>query len=84
MLVMLNEEELSVLFKQDPSKKNGGGFQRFLVNLQEKTDRTTGAVELSEDDLKKIPHYAFDCGPGGFEGRIKSIFERCLGQSLGR
>jgi hypothetical protein len=46
------------------------------------TDDETEA--LTDDDLTEIPHYAFDYGRGGFEGRLLIAFARELGDNLGR
>jgi len=39
---------------------------------------------LTDVDLERIPRYAFDYGNGGFEGRLRRIFERHLGPNLNR
>ena len=84
MQVTLTESEMAVLFRQDPRTRRDGGFQSFLVRLQRKTDRATGALVLTASDLERIPRYAFDYGNGGWEGRLKKVFGRVLGPSLGR
>lgn len=82
--ITLNAAEMEVLFLQDTATHTEGGFQSFLVRLQGRTDRDTGALILAASDLEKIPRYAFDYGNGGWENRLKSIFERHLGPRLGR
>jgi len=84
MRIKLNNIELVVLFRQPQSTKGDGGFQKLLVDLQKKVDRETGIIDLSEDDLEKIPRYAFDYKNGGWETRLKKIFARNLGLGLGR
>lgn len=84
MNITLNSAEIDVLFRQDPATRRDGGFQGFLVRLRRRTDQTTGALLLTASDLEKIPRYAFDYGNGGWENRLKSIFERHLGSNLGR
>lgn len=84
MNVTLSAGEMDALFLQDSRTRRNGGYQSFLVKLQEKTNRATGALSLSDSDLERIPRYAFDYGNGGWEGRLKSIFERHLGTRLGR
>ena len=59
MQVTLSTEEMEVLFRQDPRSRREDGFQSFLVRLQKKTDRTTGALLLNPSDLETIPRYAF-------------------------
>ncbi len=82
--ILLNAAEMEVLFRQDPGTQRDGGYQSLLVRLQGNTDRTTGALTLTDNDLERIPRYAFDYGNGGWEGRLKGIFERHLGAQLGR
>jgi len=84
MQITLNAEEMEVLFRQDPNTRTDGGFQSFLVQLQKKTNKTSGALSLTDSDLERIPRYAFDYGNGGWESRLKSIFESHLGSNLGR
>ena len=81
MKITLNENELNRLF--DPAGTRGqGGFQSLLESLQARTERTTGALKLTDDDLERISRYAFDYGNGGWENRLKVIFERTLGANL--
>jgi hypothetical protein len=82
--ITLNNTEMEVLFRQDPNTKNDGGYQSFLVQLQKNTNRAAGELTLNSQDLEKIPRYAFDYGNGGWEGRLKEIFQRHLGPQLGR
>lgn len=49
--VTLTSGEISVLMKQDPSRKNRGGWQLLIVTLQEKLDAATGAIFLDRKDL---------------------------------
>ncbi len=84
MLVFLNDHEVEMLFRQDPATESDGGFQRLLISFQTKIDRETGALGLSIHDLERIPRYAFDYGQGGWEERLRNIFERHLGPRLGR
>lgn len=84
MNVVLNEAEYEVLLRQDPTTRDNGGYQRFLVSLQERTNEQTMELELTDEDLEKIPRYAFDYGQGGWEDRLIHIFGRHLGASLGR
>ena len=82
--VTLNEAEMALLFKQDPSTKNDGGWQRLIVSLQEVTDRKTGELAIPAKLLSRIGSYAFDHGEGGYENRLREIFGRTLGAGLGR
>jgi hypothetical protein len=74
--IKLSSGEVKELFRQDPSKRSHGGFQRFLVALQDQTNRKTGALELSPRDVEKILRNGHDWHKGGFQGRIRKIFDR--------
>jgi hypothetical protein len=82
--VVLNEQEMEALFRQDPATKNNGGWQRLNVGLQERCNRATGELHLTPDDLRRIPKYAFDYEDGGWERRLIAAFGRHLGPNLGR
>jgi hypothetical protein len=82
--VTLNPTEIGILDRQDPMTERDGGFQKLLVDLQYAVDRKTGALALTDEHEEKIPRYAFDYKNGGWEDRLKSIFERTLGAQLGR
>lgn len=72
------------LRKQNPATANDGGYQNFLVHLQNKTNWQNGELTLTADDLEKIPRYAFDYKNGGWQNRLMTIFARNLGPRLGR
>lgn len=84
MNITLDDVELRSLYLQDPATRNEGGFQGLMVGLQDVCNRETGELRLSEDDLRRIPKYAFDYKNGGWENRLKTIFARHLGPTLGR
>jgi hypothetical protein len=74
--IKLNKVELDALFQQDPSTRNNGGFQRFLVDLQLKTNKQNGKLILSDLDLEKILKYKSNPKKGGWQNRFKKIFAR--------
>lgn len=80
----LNPMELAVLDRQAPSTKENGGWQNLLVTLQEKVNRETGSMTLDVSDLERIQRYAFSYGNGGWENRLREIFQRTLGPTLGK
>jgi len=82
MKIKLNETELEILYRQDPSQKGKGGWQQLLVRLQELINEQTCELELSPVVLERIRRYAFDYSQGGWEDRLKGIFERTLGPRL--
>jgi hypothetical protein len=77
----LTDDELAAL--NEPI--NGqGGIQTFMRQLQAQVNNATKTIRLTDEDLANIPHYAFDYGQGGFEGRLIAAFSRELGATLGR
>jgi hypothetical protein len=82
--VKLNPQELAILDRQSPWTKDNGGWQNLLVTLQEKTNRQSASLTLDVSDLERIGRYAFSYGNGGWENRLRAIFQRTLGPSLGR
>ena len=84
MRVVLSLSEVAELFIQPPATRGDGGYQSLLVSLQKSINRTTGELDLTEEDLERIPRYAFDYGNGGWENRLVAIFGRVLGPKLGR
>ena len=84
MNIFLNRIEIALLDRQHPSTRRRGGFQGLLVGLAFRLDRTTGRLTLTAQDLERISRYAFDYGNGGWENRLRYIFERTLGPALGR
>lgn len=82
--VDLNASEIAEIDKQDPSTASDGGFQSLMVRFQQRIDRSTGRLHLTDDDLRRIPQYAYDYRNGGWEDRLKRAFSRTLGPRLGR
>ena len=80
--VTLSNAEMEILFQQNPATARRGGYQSLLVGLQKRTDRKTGTLQLTASDLERIRRYAFTYGNGGWENRLKSIFESHLGPTL--
>ena len=84
MRIVLTSAELAELDRQNPATKRNGGWQRLLVTLQERVNRTSRELILGGRDMERIPRYAFDYGNGGWEDRLMNIFGRSLGPNLGR
>ncbi|TAK16586.1 MAG: aspartyl-tRNA synthetase [Acidobacteria bacterium] len=80
----LNRDEREELFRQDPATRNDGGFQRFMVSLQQKYRPGTEEIRLEDDDIDDIRRHATKYLGGGWEERLTKIFSRHLGPSLGR
>lgn len=81
-LLRLNEDEVAVLLEQDPATELDGGYQRLMVRLQRKLDRSTGHLELDARDLEQIQRYASAYGQGGWQERLHAVFARHLGPDL--
>jgi len=94
--VILMPGEIRALFRQNPGISQEGGFQEFwkgkkeddfqsfLVSLQNRINSITGEIELSAQDLERIPQFAFDSGNHDWENHLMDIFDRALGTTLGR
>jgi len=83
-IVVLNPEEIAALDEQDPATAGDGGFQRFIVRLQQELRRASQELILPDADQEAIAHYAFDYKQGGWQNRLIRIFGRELGPRLGR
>lgn len=82
MLIKLNKDEIAELTRQDPSQKSRGGFQGLLVGLQENLEMNRGYILLDKKTHERIVKYAFGYNRGGWQRRLKKIFERTLGSDL--
>lgn len=82
--IILNEVEMASLKLKEGESRAGGGFQAFLARMYDDVDKKTGRLKLTYPDLGRIPRYAFDYHGGGWQQRLKSVFERSLGPTLGR
>lgn len=74
--IKLSKAEYAELKKQDPSKNSRGGFQSFLINLQNRVNKNTLEIELNQTDLARIEKYKSDPKAGGFQSRFLKIFGR--------
>jgi MinD-like ATPase involved in chromosome partitioning or flagellar assembly/class 3 adenylate cyclase len=82
--VKLTKAERDALFQQPPSTKLTGGFQAFLVKLQKHVQPDSNELKLTIEDRERIARYAFDYRSGGWQARLRKIFGRTLGATLGR
>lgn len=80
MKITLNQQELNCLKLQAENTASDGGFQSLMVKLQNQLNGNE--LNLDEQDLKRIPRYAFQYKNGGWENRLKTIFQRHLGGKL--
>lgn len=72
--VKLTKEELDLLMLQPEETAFDGGFQRFIVGLQFRVNRTTRELELSSYDLDRIFKYKASRSKGGWQSRFHKIF----------
>ena len=75
-VIKFTKEEYKALLLQAAETKNKGGFQRFLVGLQERVNRQTLKLEISEHDLERIYRWKANPRKGGWQSRFKKIFGR--------
>jgi hypothetical protein len=79
MIIDLTTGEIAELEKTAPADRRKGGFQSYIVELQ---NRMKGqSIDLSHNDLVKINRYA-SYTSGGYQTRLKKIFGRTLGKYL--
>jgi hypothetical protein len=73
-IIKLSKEELAELMRQDPTQRDRGGFQRFLVGLQSRVNKQTRKLEVSEADMDRIMRHGMEPKKGGWQARIRKIF----------
>lgn len=76
--IQLNAEERAELAKQVVGQ---GGFQGMMKRLRQRA-AISGKLTLDDEEVSKIGRYAFYEGGGGYENRLKTIFQRTLGPNL--
>ena len=74
--VKLSKGEYDELFSYDPATKSRGGFQRLLISLQFRINKTTKELTLYENDIEMILKHGRNPKRGGFQRSIHRIFGR--------
>ena len=74
--VKLSQSEFMELMKFDPASEKKGGFQRVLIGMQYRINRTTRELELSPRDVDVILKHGRQPKKGGWQASIKKIFGR--------
>lgn len=74
--VKLAPAEFKELMKFDPKSEKKGGFQRVLIGMQYRINRTTRELELSPHDIDVIVKHGRQSKKGGWQASIKKIFGR--------
>lgn len=82
--IELFDTEIHVLLDESLTNKSAGGWQSLIIKLRKQLDKEKKEIILYFDDLERIPRYAFDYKNGGWQGTLKQIFGRSLGENLGR
>ena len=72
--IILSFTEFTELMKYDPTTKTRGGFQRLLIGMQCRVNRTTHELELSDHEMDMILRHGRNPGKGGWQSSIKTIF----------
>ncbi len=78
VLVELNAQERAELSKP---RAGQGGFQGLMKKLHLRAN-ISGKLTLTDDEIAQIGKYAFYESGGGYENRLKAIFQRTLGPKL--
>ena len=77
MTLVLNKSEMGHIYLTKREERGNGGFQSFMVHLQQHLDPDTGALQVSDLDIAKVQAMANHAnGAGGFQGRLRKIFGR--------
>jgi site-specific DNA-methyltransferase (adenine-specific) len=76
VLVVLNQTESEVLFRQDEARRDGGGYQRRIVSFQERLNKSTGELTLTDDDVQWIQRHGAHPEKASWQKWIKAAFER--------
>jgi site-specific DNA-methyltransferase (adenine-specific) len=76
MRVILNAHEMEQLFRQIGSQQQDAAWQRKLVSLQERLNKTTGELVLSADDLRWIREHASPSANGSWHKWFTAAFGR--------
>lgn len=79
--VTLNQDEAAELFKQDEAKR-GGGWQRRIISFQQRLNKTTGELPLTDDDVEWIKKYGSHPEDGSWERWIHAAFQRHIDLSV--
>jgi hypothetical protein len=70
--ITLTQNEFDALMQPE---SGSGGFQSLLEKLQKQCNPKTKELGLYDDDRERIKRYMKEYGNGGWEERLKNIFE---------
>lgn len=66
----LNDVELELLRREDPSTEQDGGYQQLLVLLQGEIEEGTNRIFLTRPVRVRVRRYAFEYRQGGWQDRL--------------
>ncbi len=75
LTVKLNKKEFAELMAP---VTGSGGFQSFLLGLQNRVNKQTRQLTLSQQDLERIYRHKATPQKGGYQARLQKIFGRVL------
>jgi site-specific DNA-methyltransferase (adenine-specific) len=78
VIVTLNVEETAHLFRQDAAQRAGGGWQARFVSFQQRLNKTTGQLALTDDDVAWITKYGSHPQSGSWQRWLNAAFGRHL------
>ena len=76
MNVILNTDEINTLYRQDPAHGGDGGWQRRFVTFQQRLNKTTGELPLTDDDVAWIKKYGSRPEDGSWQRWMHAVFQR--------
>lgn len=75
-IVQLNQGEITELFRQDEAKRGGVGWQAKIVAFQQRLNKTTGELALTDEDEAWIKRYGSRPEDGSWQKWINAAFKR--------
>jgi len=75
-IVQLNQAEITELFRQDEAKRGGSGWQAKIVSLQQRLNKSTGELALTDEDEAWIKRYGSRPEDGSWQSWINAAFTR--------
>lgn len=81
--VFLSEQEIEALDRQNGHTAVDEGWDDLLARLRARVVRSTGLLHLDDRDLEQISRCAVDIKAPGRAKRLRSVFSRVLGPTLG-
>jgi site-specific DNA-methyltransferase (adenine-specific) len=74
VLVVLSKDEMAMLFRQDEEKRTAGGWQSRIVSFQQRLNKSTGELALTEEDVAWIKRYGSRPQDGSWQRWLNIAF----------